>query len=154
MSCLARSGSVSRSGDDDRCSFPGLLVIQERQFLHPGVPEQGRPYPIAVDPGCHIAGDAAAFSLRIIRLHPHECVEQVCELASPSAYAFDDQVGHRRNLDGARPSATLIPAGDSQRVDRRGLAAHAPGQQFAPAKPGVVPGDVVVWITADADTAT
>ena len=108
MSCLARSGSVSRSGDDDRCSFPGPLVIQERQFLHPGVPEQGRPYPIAVDPGCHIAGDAAAFSLRIIRLHPHECVEQVCELASPSAYAFDDQ---KSGTVGT--STAPVPCGDS-----------------------------------------
>jgi hypothetical protein len=54
-------GQEWRSGDDDRCSLPGPLVLQESQFLsHPGVPERGRRYPIAVDAGCHVAGDAAA----------------------------------------------------------------------------------------------
>jgi hypothetical protein len=105
------------------------LVLQESQFLsHPGVPQRGRRYPIAVDAGCHVAGDAAAFSLRIIRLHPHHCVEQVGELPSRRAIAH--------GLTGA---------------DR---LQHAPGQQFAPAELEWCQVMSSVWITADADTAT
>jgi hypothetical protein len=59
------------------------------------------------------------------------------ELASPGAYAFDDhKVEPRRNLDRTGPSVRL----PSRWAIVQGLTVadrlqHAPGQQFAPAKP-------------------